>query len=172
MRLHVVIATLCLLLATFASASATTEQSADAAVKLTIDAVLERLAAERQALASQPQRVYELIEELVIPRFDFVSMSRWVLGASWKKASVAQRQAFVEQFKALLIRTYAQALLEYSEEEIRYLDTITRENSRLVTVNTEMQGSGGAVPLNYRLHKPGGEWKVSFPLTAVLFGLK
>ena len=161
MNLHVVTAAFCLLLAISAPTGAATEQGAGEVVKHTIDAVLERLAADKQALASHPERVYDLVDELVIPRFDFVSMSRWVLGSStWKKASETQRQVFAGQFKTLLMRTYAKALLEYSDEEIKYLDAVSRENSRLVTVKTEMQGSGGPVPLDYRLHISGGEWKI------------
>ncbi len=160
MKLGIVISALSLLLLLSCPTAAATEQRASDVVRVTVDGVLERLAAERQELERHPERIYALVNELVVPRFDFVSMSRWVLGASWKQASEEQRQAFIEQFRNLLVRTYAKALLEYSDEEIKYLDTVTRENSRLVTVNTEMQSSGGGVPLNYRMHIADGQWKV------------
>ena len=160
MKLRVVITALCLLLSISGFVSAATNQSAGDVVKITVDGVLERLVEEKQELEEHPERIYDLINELVIPHFDFSSMSRWVLGSSWKKASEEQREVFIEQFKTLLVRTYAKALLEYSNEEIKYLDTVTKENSNLVTVNTEMKSDGGSVPLSYRLHIASGEWKV------------
>lgn len=162
MKLRVVATTFSLFLFLFAQAGAATPPSAGDVVKSTVDGVLERLTNEKQQLEEHPERIYDLINELVIPHFDFSSMSKWVLGRSWKSANEEQRQVFIDQFKTLLVRTYAKALLEYSNEQIKYLDTVTSPNSNLVTVNTEMQGSGGGagVPLSYRLHISKGEWKV------------
>ncbi len=132
-------------------------------VRSTVGGVLERLDIEKEQLDAHPERIYELIQELVIPHFDFPSMSKWVLGKSnWRSASEEQRAVFVEQFRTLLVRTYAKALLEYSQEEVQYKEVTKNSKSNLVTVKTEVQqpGGGGGVPINYRMHISGGEWKV------------
>ena len=102
-----------------------------------------------------------MVNELVIPRFDFISMSKWVLGKHWKTASVSQRNEFVDQFKSLLIRTYARALLEYSGQKIIYYPVEENPKSNLAVVKTELTSTSSAqLPILYRMHQKNQEWKV------------
>jgi phospholipid transport system substrate-binding protein len=143
--------------------AAAVTQEPEEVVRGTVDGVLERLVAEKEQLDAHPERIFDLIQELVIPHFDFSSMSKWVLGkTNWRQASPQQRDVFVDQFRTLLVRTYAKALLEYSEEEVQYNESTKNPNSNLVTVKTEVQqpGEGASIPINYRMHISGGEWKV------------
>ena len=138
-------------------------QEPEQVIRATVDGVLERLVDEKEQLDAHPERIFDLIQELVTPHFDFSSMSKWVLGkTNWSSASAAQRDVFVEQFRTLLVRTYAKALLEYSEEKVQYNETSTNPKSNLVTVKTEVQqpGGGANIPINYRMHITGGAWKV------------
>ena len=139
-----------------------TTQSAEEIVKTTSDKVIERLVAQRAELDVHPEKIYSLINELVIPHFDFVSMSKWVLGkTNWNGADQKQQEQFVNEFRTLLVRTYAKALLEYSDHEIRYLPIESNPNSNIAIVKTEIQQPGAnAVPINYSMHVSGGEWKV------------
>jgi phospholipid transport system substrate-binding protein len=136
-------------------------QSAEDIVKATADQVISRIADNRDNLDAHPEQIYDLINELVIPHFDFTSMSKWVLGKNWRQASDTQREKFINQFRTLLVRTYARALLEYSDQEINYMPVESNPNSNLVVVKTEVQSPGSnAVPINYRMHISDGEWKV------------
>jgi len=137
-------------------------QTAKEVVMNTADAVLERLTTEREALDADPGKIYGLVNEVVIPHFDFISMSKWVLGkTNWHGASEGQREQFIGEFRTLLVRTYAKALLEYSEQAIEYLPTEDNPNSNLVVVKTKINQAGSdAVPIDYRMHVSGGEWKV------------
>ena len=139
-----------------------TIQTAEEVVMSTADAVLERVTTEREALDADPGKIYGLVNEVVIPHFDFISMSKWVLGkTSWRGASEGQREQFIGEFRTLLVRTYAKALLEYSNEVIEYLPTEDNPNSNLVVVKTKINQPGAkAVPIDYRMHVSGGEWKV------------
>ncbi len=139
-----------------------TIQTAEEVVMSTADAVLERLIAEREALDADPGKIYNLVNEVVIPHFDFISMSKWVLGKkNWRGASEGQREEFIGEFRTLLVRTYAKALLEYSEQAIEYLPTEENPNSNLIVVKTRINQAGSdAVPIDYRMHVSGGEWKV------------
>lgn len=134
-------------------------------VKNTSTRVLERLQAEKSRLDAEPGRLYELINELVLPHFDFYSMSRYVLGSSWKNATPEQQQQFVDQFRTLLVRTYANALKQYSDNEIVYHPEQASEGSPLVVVRTEVKGAKGvnssnSIPIHYRMHSVNGAWKV------------
>lgn len=144
----------------FNNAFATT-QSAEEIVKETADSVIARLTAERTELEAHPEKLYSLINELVIPHFDFVSMSKWVLGRNWREATEGQQQKFVSEFRTLLVRTYAKALLEYSNETIQYLPVENNPDSNIVVVKTEIHQPGSKpVTINYSMHISGGEWKV------------
>lgn len=131
-------------------------------VKNTAGIILDKIKADSDNLKADPTAVYNLVNEILLPRFDFKSMSRWVLGKSgWSKASEAQRDEFTEQFKRLLVNTYGKALLEYSDQEIHYLEEKEGPRPKLRLVTTEITQSGSsAMPINYLMHKKGGEWKV------------
>lgn len=137
-------------------------ETAGDVVKNTASHVLERLHAEKEQIDDNPGRIYDLVNELVIPHFDFYSISRQVLGNVWKKATEQQRQAFMEQFRILLVRTYANALRQYSVNEIIYYPEQRNQDSSLVVVRSEVKGIKGSVsiPIHYRMHSVDGEWKV------------
>ena len=148
-----------MLLATHAFGS---NHSAADVVKNTASTVIERIVAEKAQLDAHPEQIYGLINELVIPHFDFRNMSRLVLGRAWNEASEDQRNAFLEQFKTLLVRTYANALKEYSNNEIIYHPEETKPGSRLVQVKTEVIDTvnNSTIPIDYRMHNQTGDWLV------------
>ncbi len=89
-------------------------------VQQTTEQTLSRLQDERITLQQNPDGVYDLVKEVISPHFDFIRISAWVLGKHWRKASKEQKLRFVRAFRTLLVRTYGVALLDYSEQEIRY----------------------------------------------------
>jgi phospholipid transport system substrate-binding protein len=139
-----------------------TTQTAEEIVKTTSDQVIARLITERAELEAHPEKIYSLINELVIPHFDFVSMSKWVLGkTNWNNSNKDQKDNFVSEFRTLLVRTYAKALLEYSDHAIKYYPVESNPDSNIAVVRTEIQQPGAnVVPINYSMHVSGGEWKV------------
>jgi phospholipid transport system substrate-binding protein len=104
-----------------------------------------------------------MAEEKVLPHFDFVRMSQWVLGLNWRKATPEQRGRFVAQFRDLLVRTYSTALLNYTDQQIIYRPLTLQPADADVLVKTEVKQSGGApnIPINYSFYKnKDGAWKV------------
>ena len=130
-------------------------------VKETAEGVISHIESNRSLLEANPEKIYDMVNELVIPRFDFISMSKWVLGKHWKTASETQRSKFITQFKALLVRTYARALLEYSGQNIKYYPAEQNPQSNLAVVKTELTSlSNTQLPILYRMHQKNEEWKV------------
>ncbi len=132
-----------------------------ALVQETTDKVLAKVKDRKAELNETPSKIFALVEDDVLPHFDFVRMSRLVLGKHWRKASDAQKDAFTEEFRETLVRTYAIALLNYSVQTIKYLPMHEHEDATQVTVNTEVREEGAPpIPISYRLHLLEGHWKV------------
>jgi phospholipid transport system substrate-binding protein len=130
-------------------------------VQQTTEQTLSRLQSERAALQQNPDGIYDLIKEVISPHFDFVRISAWVLAKHWRTASKEQKLRFVRAFRTLLIRTYGVALLEYTDQEIRYLPLRDDPAKGDVTVRSEViQSSGETVSLNFRLYQRNQAWKV------------
>jgi phospholipid transport system substrate-binding protein len=148
--------------ATDGATATTGPDKAQEVVQTTATALLERLQADHDALKANPERVYPLVQDLVLPHFDFGKMSQWVLGKYWRRASAQQREQFTGQFRNLLVRTYATALLQYDNQTIRYLPLQAGDDARRVTVKMEIVQSGGPpIPINYAMYqRKDGQWKV------------
>src|SRR5919106_5168107 len=108
------------LLAFTAPTAITAPSDAKALVQSTSDSVIALVKSERDLLRTDRTSLYGLVNELIVPHFDFQRISRWVLGKYWRSADADQRQRFVAQFRKLMVRTYATVLLEYADQEIRY----------------------------------------------------
>lgn len=135
--------------------------SPEAMVKRTGDEVLARLRKDHKELKAHPGRIYDLVSDLLLHHFDFTTMSRWVLGRYWRTASPSQQREFVGEFRTLLVRTYATALLEYRDQHIRYLPFHGDVASGDVTVRTEVVQPGGrSIPIDYSLDWRDGRWMV------------
>lgn len=131
------------------------------AVKETADLILAEVVSLKKELDQSPEKIYQLVEHIVLPRFDFPRMSRLVLGKYWKRAKESEKEAFIAEFRELLVRTYTTALLNYSGQEIEYLPFRHVEDATKVTVSTMVSETGAIpVPINYRLHLDEDDWKV------------
>ena len=123
--------------------------------------ILEELTSRGEELRSDPRSVYELVDRLVLPHFDFERMSRRVLGKRWKQASPEQRRRFVSVFRSMLVRTYATVLNEYRGQTLTWLDPAPRKKDGeiAIPVDVELDGSR-TVRVVYAMHGDGTEWKV------------
>ena len=150
-----------LLLSVTASAEPSTHDlSPQELVRDTSSRMLAALRDERQVIAENPGRLYELVSDIVLPYFDFQKMIQWVLGKNWRRATPEQRTRFVEQFRNLLIRTYGTALSDYADEKIIYLPFNDAGDQRKVTVRTEIEQGGSTIPIFYSMYNSEQGWKV------------
>lgn len=153
--------TLMLCLSTQVTSAADAMHPAAALVTQTADKIQTQLRAERDVVTKNPKRVYELVEQIVLPNFDFKSMSASVLGKNWRTASDDQKQRFAQEFKLLLVRTYAKALVDNMDRKITTQPLRANEGATEVTVRTEIPQQGGfPLPINYSMELKDGAWKV------------
>jgi phospholipid transport system substrate-binding protein len=143
------------------ASSAYAMQNPQDLVRATSDQVLAEVKARKQELDENPGIIYGLVDDIVLPRFDFARMSQLVLGKYWRRATDEQKEMFIIQFREMLVRTYATALLNYSGQEVKYLPSRKVEGATEVTIYTEVgEGGAPAIPINYDLYQINGEWKV------------
>lgn len=138
-------------------------KSAEDVVRDAVKQVTAKLVAEKAELEVHPERINDLINDLVVPHFDFPIISRLVLGkTTWRQADEMQKREFMKEFTTLLVRTYAKALQAYSDQEIVVRPTENNPSSNLVLVKTEISSDGSSrnTPIDYRMHISGENWKV------------
>lgn len=151
---------LALLLLGASLASPAAADDAQSIVRETTEKVLEALRSEGDTLKDDPKRLHAIIEQLILPHFDFRQMSQWVLGPHWRNASAEQRDAFVEQFEALLVRTYSSALVDYRNQRVNYLPARERSADEVTVRAIINQGGGPTIPIAYEMYRSDTGWKV------------
>jgi len=133
----------------------------DQVARETADMTLREIKARKEELRSDPQKLYALVEQQILPHFDFERISQLVLGKHWKDASPEQRERFRAAFQRMLIRSYSHALVEYDSERIEWAPLRMAPNSTDVVVRSNVvRKSGPPIPINYNIHLKNDEWLV------------
>jgi phospholipid transport system substrate-binding protein len=130
-------------------------------IRETADKVLAEIRNNAEQYKSDPQGVYDLVNTVVLPHFDFTAMTDLALGSYKDDVSAQQRPEIVNEFRLLLVRTYSSALLEYTDQVVVYLPMEKAGADGVATVRTEIEQAGGfPIPINYVLRKGDDGWKV------------
>jgi phospholipid transport system substrate-binding protein len=149
----------CALLAVSAASAA--EMAPDALVKNTAQEVLTIIKQDKDIQSGNSQKVLDLVEAKVLPHFDFARMAQLAVGRHWSKASPAQQQVLVKEFRTLLVRTYSSSLTSYRDQTIDYRPAKLAPGDTDVTVKTVVNQPGGQpIPIEYSLEKGADGWKV------------
>ena len=129
----------------------------DALVKNVTLEVVELITKEKGNRA----KIVSVIEEKVLPHFNFTAMTALAVGQNWGKASPEQKKRLTEEFRTLLVRTYASALAAYSEQKFDFRPLRAKPTDTDVTVNVRvLQPGGQPVTLDYSMEKTANGWKV------------
>lgn len=152
-----------LLIGAVASGPVTAEAQspAQALVETTSTQVLTQLRAESAAIASNPALLDSIAQQAVLPHFDFERMSQRVLGQHWRKATPEQRSRFMAAFTTLLVRTYATAVFEYRDSDVKFMPA--RElGDKVQRVRSLVDRRDGRAPLqvDYDVFERADGWKV------------
>jgi len=111
--------------------------------------------------AAARQKVIALIEAKVLPHFNFQAMTASAVGRSWDKGSPDQKARLMEEFKTLLVRTYASALSAYSNQKFDFRPLRAKPTDTDVTVNVRVIQTGTQpVTIDYDMEKKPTGWKV------------
>jgi phospholipid transport system substrate-binding protein len=102
-----------------------------------------------------------LVDQRVMPHVNFLRMTASAVGPGWRQATPAQQKRLQEEFEVLLVRTYAGALGQVSDQAIMVKPLRAAADDKEVLVRTEVRGKGDPIQLDYRVEKTAdGAWKV------------
>jgi len=133
----------------------------DVLVKNVTLEVVELIAKDKDIKAGDRKKVIDLVEAKVLPHFNFVSMTALAVGQGWRQANPDQKKRLSDEFKTLLVRTYASALSAYAEQKFEFRPLRAKPTDTDVTVNVRvLQPGAQAVTLDYDMEKTPGGWKV------------
>jgi phospholipid transport system substrate-binding protein len=157
------LATLSFLFAVIApvSATAAVDEAPDVLVRRVTGEVLAIIKADKDLQSGNMKKVNELVDTKILPHFNFTRMTALAVGLDWRSASADQKARLAAEFKTLLVRTYANALVSYKNQAIEVKPLKVAANETDVTVRTEVkQTTGQPIPLDYSLQKKDDGWKV------------
>lgn len=139
------------------------DEAADALIKRLSTDVLDNIRADKAIQAGDVSRIVALVDGKIMPNVNFKRMTASAVGPTWRQASPEQQKRLQEEFKVLLVRTYAGALTQVSDQTIFVKPMRATAEDKEVVVRTEVKGRGDAIQLDYRLEKTPGEgagWKI------------
>ena len=144
-----------------ASAPMARDASPSQVIETSVEQLLAALVAEQDAINEHPERLYALVNEIVVPHLDIERMARIVLGKHWRQASSGESQRFIEEFRGVLVRTYATSLQAYADQEINVLSQEDPGDTQTAAVRVEIHRPGEPVlPLTFHMHNANGKWMV------------
>lgn len=130
-------------------------------VKNVTNDVLAIVRQDKEIQSGNTERAIALVEQKVLPHFDFAHMTRLAVGRDWRQASPAQQKQLADEFKALLVRTYSNALTSYKNQTIVFKPLRLQAGDTDVMVRSEVRQPGAAaVSIDYSLEKQSTDWKV------------
>jgi phospholipid transport system substrate-binding protein len=123
--------------------------------------VIQALKNEPELAQRNPNAIYKLLNQIVAPHFDFDATAKLVLGRYWRDANPQQRQRFIQEFRMHLVQFYAVSRAKYKDQKIEYKPLRAPAADNEVVVRTDVQQQAGQpIPIDYRMHRTGNEWKV------------
>jgi phospholipid transport system substrate-binding protein len=119
----------------------------------------EAVKGRRDELAADKQALYDLINDILLPRFDRRYAAQLVLARHWRTASDEERSQFIDAFYNHLMQQYAEAVLEFDLERLEVLPYRGDDTKKRTTVKTTMRlDDGTKVPVNYGMVNRDGKW--------------
>ncbi|MBA4114375.1 MAG: hypothetical protein C0492_13675 [Verminephrobacter sp.] len=139
------------------------DEAPDGLVQRLSNEVLESLRADKSIKAGDIDKIIVLVDKTIMPNVNFRRMTAAAVGPGWRQASPEQQKRLQDEFKILLVRTYAGALAQVNDQSIVVKPLRAGPDDKDVLVRTEVRGRGEPIQLDYRLEKTPGQgagWKI------------
>lgn len=132
----------------------------DVLIKMVVTDVMTTVKSDPDIQKGNIPKIVDLVEKKIVPYTDMRRTTEMAMGPNWKKATPEQQAQLTSEFKNLLIRTYSGALSQLRDQTVQFKALRAAPDDKEVVVKTVVLGRGDPVPLDYRLEKTAGGWKV------------
>ncbi len=130
-------------------------------VEETASGLQAKLHGNQEFYADNPDQLYAVINDILVPHFDVRLAGRMVLGKHWRSATKEQRNRFIDAFYTFLVKTYAKGMLEFDQDGLMiFADQEPPSENRAVILTQLQLDDGTRVAVNYSLRKSSKGWKV------------
>jgi phospholipid transport system substrate-binding protein len=139
------------------------DEAPDALIKRLSSDVLETIKSDKTIRTGELSRVVALVDARIMPNVNFQRMTASAVGPAWRQATPEQKVQLQDEFKILLVRTYAGALAQVTDQTIAMKPMRSAPDDKEVVVRTEIKGRGDPIQLDYRLEKTpglGAGWRI------------
>jgi phospholipid transport system substrate-binding protein len=142
------------------SVAAVAQTTPDALIKQVSTEVIDTIKADKSLQGGDVSKIVTLVDTKVMPHVNFQRMTASAVGRNWRTATPDQQKRLQEEFKTLLVRTYAGALTQVKDQTVQLRPMRAAAEDTEVVVRTEVKGKGEPIQLDYRLEKADGGWKI------------
>ena len=139
------------------------DEAPDVMIKRLSEDVIGTIKADKTLQSGDISRVITLVDTKIMPNVNFQRMTASAVGPAWRQATPEQKKQLQDEFKTLLVRTYAGALAQVNDQSISVKPLRSEAADTEVIVRTEIRGRGDPIQLDYRLEKTPGQgsgWKI------------
>jgi len=133
----------------------------DALIKNTVDEVTAIIKQDKDIQAGDQKKINALVDAKVLPHFDFARMTQLAVGKYWRSATPEQKQALVNEFRNMLVRTYTKVFTVYRDQSVEIKPFRMAADDTEVTVKTVISKPGSQqIPVDYEMKIASDGWKV------------
>ena len=143
-----------------AVAAAQAQQTPDALIKRLSTEVIDTDKSDKAIQAGDLNKIIAMLDAKVMPHVNFQRMTASAVGRHWRGATPEQQKRLQDEFKTLLVRTYAGALTQVKDQTVALRPFRAAAEDTEVVVRTEIKGKGEPIQLDYRLEKANPDWKI------------
>ena len=136
------------------------EEAPDEMIRRMSMDVLSTIKADKDVQSGDVRKIINFVDTTIMPKVNFLRMTASAVGRSWRQATPEQQKRLQEEFKNLLVRTYAGALSQVQDQTINVKPLRAQAGDTEVIVRTEILGRGEPIQLDYRMEKTAGGWKI------------
>ncbi|MEJ2275598.1 MAG: ABC transporter substrate-binding protein [Woeseiaceae bacterium] len=141
--------------------TATAEDSPNTVIESAVNELAEKMDGRKEELADDRQALYEIIDGILLPRFDSRFAAQLVLARHWREASKEQQDRFIDAFYHALLRKYADGILEFDPDMITVEPFRGDESGKRATVRSSVDmDDGSKVSVDYELVRRKAGWLV------------
>jgi phospholipid transport system substrate-binding protein len=145
---------------TLGATQAQTATAPDALIRQVSTDVIDTVKADKAIQAGDVGKIITLVDTMVMPHVNFQRMTASAVGRHWRTATPEQQKRLQDEFKILIVRTYAGALTQVKDQTVQLKPLRAAAEDSEVVVRTEVKGKGDPIQLDYRLEKNGSSWKI------------